>query len=422
MKISQLVLVLLWICIGCTKTTAQMNKNMPKCKVSGSLESWVPDRDVNLYKIQIDKKWGLINQNGHVVLSPQWKYIESFFEQRALFKNENDKIGFLDEQGNISIKPQFEDATRFHEGLAAVKTDGKWGYIDRTGKIVVPAKFLIASLFYEGRAFVVDVRQSGANGYLRGSFIDKHGNWVTGKKFKSSSRFSENYAIVNYEENGIQKSGILDQSGNLAPLNNLYIDRSEYFQDGLAPALEIHSSSTKYNASSGLLNQSEKFGFVNGQGRFIIQPQFDTARKFSGCVALVKENDKWGAIDVTGNFLIYPQFDNEPHYLGHGIFAVAKESKFTQKDQRYRLMDLEGASVGKEEFIDISEYHDGLAIFKDLHGKQGFIDVQGNIIVNASFDEATFFFNGLAFVKANGEQGYITRSGQYVWRAPIAAP
>jgi hypothetical protein len=43
------------------------------------------------------------------------------------------KFGYISE-ARVVIKPQFDDAKEFAEGLAAVKLGKKWGYIDRIGK------------------------------------------------------------------------------------------------------------------------------------------------------------------------------------------------------------------------------------------------------------------------------------------------
>lgn len=49
-------------------------------------------------------------------------------------KGENNKFGFIDpEDKSWIIKPKFEEAFRFSEGIAAVKFDGKWGYITTDG-------------------------------------------------------------------------------------------------------------------------------------------------------------------------------------------------------------------------------------------------------------------------------------------------
>ncbi len=45
------------------------------------------------------------------------------------------KIGFIDQLGKIAIKFQFDEAKSFSEGLAAVKSNGKWGYINKLGAL-----------------------------------------------------------------------------------------------------------------------------------------------------------------------------------------------------------------------------------------------------------------------------------------------
>src|SRR6218665_2826497 len=50
------------------------------------------------------------------------------------------KCGYIDKNGKIAIKLQFDDAWDFHEGLARIKLGGKYGYIDKSGKIVIKPK------------------------------------------------------------------------------------------------------------------------------------------------------------------------------------------------------------------------------------------------------------------------------------------
>ena len=66
------------------------------------------------------------------------------------------------------IKPQYEEALLFSEGLAAVKKNGKWGYIDETGKVVIPFQYDQAYTFNEGKAVVgtlSNVEDMGESGY-----------------------------------------------------------------------------------------------------------------------------------------------------------------------------------------------------------------------------------------------------------------
>ncbi|MDA2920853.1 WG repeat-containing protein [Desulfobacterota bacterium AH_259_B03_O07] len=49
----------------------------------------------------------------------------------------NGKVGYINDTGKIVIKPQFDGASIFSEGLAFVEINGKVGHINRAGKIVI---------------------------------------------------------------------------------------------------------------------------------------------------------------------------------------------------------------------------------------------------------------------------------------------
>ena len=57
------------------------------------------------------------------------------------------KAGYIDKQGKFVIKPQFDAASIFIEGIAPVKVGEKLGFIDKTGKMVIEARF-----FWDQRA------------------------------------------------------------------------------------------------------------------------------------------------------------------------------------------------------------------------------------------------------------------------------
>lgn len=63
--------------------------------------------------------------------------------------------GFLDNRGQLVIKPIFEQVGDFHYGLAAAKLKDKWGYIDIAGKWVIPATFDKAAAFTQVELAVV---------------------------------------------------------------------------------------------------------------------------------------------------------------------------------------------------------------------------------------------------------------------------
>jgi hypothetical protein len=65
-----------------------------------------------------------------------------------------DKLGYIDNQGAVVIKPQFDDAYPFREGFAAVMVNKKWGYIDKFGNFAISPQFRANRHFSEGLAGV----------------------------------------------------------------------------------------------------------------------------------------------------------------------------------------------------------------------------------------------------------------------------
>ena len=94
----------------------------------------------------------------------------SFSEGLAAVKKGNG-WGFIDNVGEVFIKPVFDDAYSFSEGLAPVEMNGLWGFTRKVKGIW--SGFEIPLLYEDTRHFsegLVAVKSKGKWGY-----IDKHG-------------------------------------------------------------------------------------------------------------------------------------------------------------------------------------------------------------------------------------------------------
>lgn len=195
--------------------------------------------------------------------------LSAYAQDRLSSFSSNGKYGFKDSAGKVVIKPQFDKADSFIDGVAKVKHKDKYGYIDKTGNFIIQPQYEDALSFSEGLA---RIKQYDKYGY-----IDKSGNFVIQPQFDDAWSFSEGLASA--KQNG--KWGYIDKTGNFV-IQPQY-DDADSFSEGLAP-----------------VKQNSMYGYINKTGNFVIPPYFENAISFRGGLAKVKQNNKWVSVDLDG--------------------------------------------------------------------------------------------------------------------------
>ncbi|HRF40749.1 MAG TPA: WG repeat-containing protein, partial [Saprospiraceae bacterium] len=61
------------------------------------------------FPVKVNKKWGLIDAAGQVILPPVYEAIGEFRHFGHATMQRNGKVGLLDEQGKEVIRPVYED-------------------------------------------------------------------------------------------------------------------------------------------------------------------------------------------------------------------------------------------------------------------------------------------------------------------------
>ncbi len=144
-----------------------------------------------------DGLWGYKYYNS-IVIKPKYQQAGPFKEGLAPVML-GGKYGYIDKDGTCAIPYKFESASVFNEGLARVSLNGRYGYIDRAGQQAIPYKFTAAGDFIDGLAEVVFADKDG--------FIDKTGEWfdTRAEVLQSFSSFARQY--VETYVNEWQKKG-----------------------------------------------------------------------------------------------------------------------------------------------------------------------------------------------------------------------
>lgn len=156
---------------------------------------------------------------------------------------ENGKTGFRDLDGKVVIKPIYDNAEMFSEGLSTVQIGNRYGLIDETGRYVLPLR----EMEYLG---------SVHNGLA---------------SFRANDRY-----------------GFIDTSGQekIKPI----FDWVDEFSEGLCV----------------VRNDKDKHGYIDTTGKLVVDFHFDYAYKFENGQAKVEVKNLWGAIDKAGKFVVQP--------------------------------------------------------------------------------------------------------------------
>lgn len=225
-----------------------------------------------------------INTKGEILFSlPDANEVRCYVDNLAAFSKinkEGKKLwGFINEDGKIVIEPQFEDAHFFSEGLCPVSnSENKWGYIKENGKLVINFQFDFATPFTNGKAKVKSkdfyglIETSGNfiikpiydDVYPDGDLIafakDKKYGWleVSGKTH-INPQFDMIRLFNNNKRTSVQiddKWGIIDNNGN-------YIVKPQYDE-----AMQI-------NDKIGYVKTNNKYRLIDSEGNFIDTTEYE---------------------------------------------------------------------------------------------------------------------------------------------------
>lgn len=379
-----------------------------------------------------NNKWGVKN-NGIVVVTPQYDYVDVFFEGKAIVML-GTKFGTIDATGKVVIPiGRYTLVNPFSEGLASVSLNKKYGFVDASGKEIITPQYDFAGSFKDGLA---SVELNGKAG-----FINKAGKVVIPYKYGYCRIFSEGLSVVGIngvwdEQDYVQgKWGVIDKTGKeLVPPKYDYIG---YFAGGVA---EVNIGGMwEYNEYDEPTVYGGKWGAIDKTGKEIVPLKYDyliTGSYSQYGYMVVEANKKYGVVNAAGVQLTPIKYDfikpssNEP-----GIAVVNIGGKYDELFGELIFNPYSGGSqgfvnfkTGKEitpvQYANVGDFYEGLAMVNIgavytqdagyTGGKWGYINNTGQTIIPLKFDSADYFFDGKAKVKLDGREFYIDKTGKEV--------
>jgi|GEM_PF-5651114 len=182
--------------------------------------------------------------------------------------------GWLDENGEVVIPPQYDEAGDFHEGLAAVSRKGLWGYIDRSGREAIPLEYLTASHFAGGYAAV-------RNFDNRVGVIDRSGKVVLPFRYEEVSIAPHSIALVRSDSGyyyfihlrHFKKSKPWPKAWNFGKASTARVRESGkyYLIDTLFEVVAgPFDALSGYKGGAYRFRQGEAYGLIDSAGRMLV--------------------------------------------------------------------------------------------------------------------------------------------------------
>ncbi|MEW5950270.1 MAG: WG repeat-containing protein [Elusimicrobia bacterium] len=302
------------------------------------------------------------------------------YAQAALIPScEKGKCGYIDDiSGKKEIAFSYDAARPFSKDSAAVLKKGLWGLIDKKGKWIVKPKFLEIKECFEG---ICAARERKYWGY-----VDSKGKKLTDFEFENALAAREGYAPVKTKKGWAIINLITKDTINLA------YEEIFPFSQGLAR-----------------IKRNGKYGYINIKGEEVLPPVYEKAFDFNSGYATAMFDSDWGFISAENLAFKKKEFESI------GPYSQGLAPAHYQIDGKLLCgyVDKDGMEKISFRYSMCSHFRGNMAaVLKDIKGKWGFIDQNGNQITPFKYDSIYGFYDGFYMAIENGKSFYITSSGK----------
>lgn len=332
---------------------------------------------------------------------------------------------------SVAIKAQYQSASVFSEGLAAVKKNGKWGYIDENGDGITGFVYDYAGAFSESKAIagkIVQKRTEKIDGAavavcdMALYIVDTDG------KETPFVRDGENFVSVNFNMNGdysfyggitaLETNGetvYFKHDGTVFPYNPKYIptEGKMIFWNEEKPEDGINVTDMNGNVLFHKSGTPDKNGYITTR----IYP-FNQGLAMADIAKFDDDGNVleygYGFINEKGKFVTMPYY-RDFYRSGVSSYKIFNDGGLASimKGGKYGAIDKEENIRIPFVYDKIFTFQEGLAPFM-LGGKWGVMDIYGNIVVDAKYKSITRFNGGLAIAHDGTRAIVIDRNGNEV--------
>lgn len=373
--------------------------------------------------------YGYANLQGDIIVKPQFEQAYDFDLNKYSIVVKNGKSGAIDTQGNIIIPFEYDrllhTSAHGQDYFSGLKND-KIGLLDTNNRVVIDfiydtqdGEYGYLLNFRHGLAYA---EQNGKIGY-----IDITGKTVIPFIYDDVNDIPFDTQFIGIKKNG--KWGVVDRQNNIIIP---FIYKKEIFvfendvilveknnklgiidqhQNIIIPMI-YESIFPMYNDGeliSFKVQKGKKYGILDRQGKALTGLDYDEINGTSLKNTLItRKNNLMGAIDLKGNIIIPTQYYDITYH--DDLFQVKnKLGKVGYVDNNNRVV----VPLVYDELIHLA-YEKEPTVYAKQNGKVGIISMDNKIIIPFIYDEIDNYDNGQATVTLNGETFDINAQGNRI--------
>lgn len=324
------------------------------------------------FPVKLNKKWGLIDASGRVILPPEYDAIGEFKHFGFAVMQRSGKVGLLNTQGAEIVRPVYEDLKMIDSSRVAVMDAGQWMIVDLQGRIVLEKG-------YER----VKVLSGGFLAFMRGrkwGVVDSEGRILSTPAFDEILREPQGLFLTRKNE----KYGLLASDGKeLIPNHS---DAIQFFNDSLF-----------------FFKMSGQWGAADARGRTVIPPRFEGYLKVSDqFVKLMSAGRAYLYSLACAGIITGTEYDN--------FYPFSRRHVLVRKGKQLGLIDWCGGLTLAVDYDEIQP-HDGKTFRVQRAGKWGLYDLQGQELTPLRYDYIAPPKGPACIVKLAGRYGLLGKGG-----------
>lgn len=434
--------------------------NVQAVAIFTNINSTPYERSVLTYKE--NGKYGLIDLQGKEITKPIYDEISSInYKEGTFLVKQNEQEGIINMKGKTIIKCEYESVTSdnyYNEDqnnekagfIVSKKTDDgyRYGYINYRGSKIVKPIFTQLERVTE--------------------ISDDKNIYFIAFKDGQAGLLKNNKEIVNYEYEDIQYNVLSDvfiiqRNGKYGATTRegktiLYPEYSSVYTDGIyinavkdnvIEVFDLQGNKIETDINSKIktensnyyitIDKNNIYKVVDANENVIINNDYNYMEYLPGDYFIVARDSKNGVVDINGKSVIELKYDsisriNETNILqaetnksielynlnmkkittmSNATIKEVKDDKeyillFSENDFKY--LDKDGNILKAQEL-----FKENNLFAKNVNGKWGFVDKNGNLKVQNKYEVVTDFNKyGFAGIKKDGKWGVIDQEGHIV--------